>query len=1118
MRTPSLLKLFVGLVALALSGCSGSGSSSSSVQQRCGAGVPFCLVSCDLGCDSAGHCALTQIAENQKLRFTFNIAVEPSTVNTTSFSLRTASGQSPDGEIQVNGATITFVPTVRQTAAGTTFGFSRNETYILTMAGGSTAAQGIRSIIGDTLKSEISCQLQATLGIIDEDGQPPVGDMVAPTDLLAAPVDSTIVVRFSELIDTTPFNGSVLTAPIIYQLRRVRSDQLNGTCGSGSSTTQAVVSSPTLALGGWNGATITFTGNVTPALAQVTRPITTNDGTHVNWTNPLDTVPASGDTFTLERLQCDTGGATIRLEGVPQVSVENVNNVNVTVISLRPSIQLPGRACVQVQITSDVHDLSGRSATPRNFQFFTTAAAVVDSNLTETFTNATHMDVLTSSGTWNNGARPGQIGGDGHHGSFDLSIGLPVGNNTFLWNTDSQVIPFDHTLDGNPETVTDGKFYFSDFTLPAGATLRFTGTQPAQIYVRGRAEVLGKIDLNAAAMTTFNSRSGTTGLVTGQPGGVGGAGGANGGHGGDRCAGAGPVIVNNVNTNDGQPGQDVRVPATHAYASRAVGTGGAPSLLYPSSGLTSSVTYTILSAFSGMVSRGGSGGGFWTPGGVGFVQTVPTGFVPSRVLGSTVVDSGTASAAGTTTTLIDSTKAWAVNGMTGNLLRMASGATSSQERLITSNTATVLTVSPAFTALTAASASYQILSARASGTSTAGTISSLDDTTQNWATNQFIGCILRMTSGSASGQERMINGNTATHMTVAGAFSNSAGTGSTYLVIGGPGSAFDPFLNAALGTLPASVTSTLDHFLIGGSGGGGGGSHPLEAQIGGTIDVFKAGAGGSGGGGAVGLRAGGDLNVRATGRLEAKGGTGFQFSDRQNAGLPAPGGGGSGGSCVLQAGGAITLEAGAAIDTSGGGGSNIGGVASTSFNVNNFAGPGAPGSYRIEALAATPDLTLATLVPTADPVRHTGTLTDSDARVGCESEWRGTGRIFPPEWLRYVLEVDINGDGTVDQVYTDDANYTLPAGSTAQLFGPADNNNTPVKLSFQGAQVSNSTGQPVGGTVGRWRSYINAATASAAGVASINSDDATGFRFTLIFNRGLFPTAVVKSLTVTVRG
>ncbi|MEY3162569.1 MAG: hypothetical protein RIT25_2563, partial [Planctomycetota bacterium] len=226
------------------------------------------------------------------------------------------------------------------------------------------------------------------------------------------------------------------------------------------------------------------------------------------------------------------------------------------------------------------------------------------------------------------------------------------------------------------------------------------------------------------------------------------------------------------------------------------------------------------------------------------------------------------------------------------------------------------------------------------------------------------------------------------------------------------------------------------------------------------------------------------------------------FSDRVTAGVPSPGGGGSGGSILLQAGADVTLEG--TLDTAGGIASRTGNIQPVNLNANSFGGNGAPGIYRIEAAGST-TLSAPTLTPALDPSRNQGPLLDRDDLVGCASLWRPTGKLFPPEWKRYVLEVDTNGDGTVDTIYSDDPTVV---GSV----GLASDPNGPVTIKFQGANVSASTGQPVSGTLGPWRDTTNAVG------GSLNTDNATGFRFQLVFNRRDFPNCIVRNLSVTVRG
>ena len=246
---------------------------------------------------------------------------------------------------------------------------------------------------------------------------------------------------------------------------------------------------------------------------------------------------------------------------------------------------------------------------------------VLQYRVAEDFTSAVRRDHVASAGPWSGGQLGmGLIGGDGRHGSFDPAFGTQVAQDIYEFSTDNQVIPASATLSGQAETVTDGRFFFTDFFLPQNVTVRFTGTAPLQLFVRGRAEVQGRIAANGADMTTFDCRSSAQATVLpGQPGGRGGPGAGRGGDGGDRCLGTGYQP-----NYDGNDGDDVQLRAGHAYAGNAIGTGGKGSLAYPSTCLMvspTSVRATFLNIYSGQCAPGGGGGGFWQPGSNSSVAT-----------------------------------------------------------------------------------------------------------------------------------------------------------------------------------------------------------------------------------------------------------------------------------------------------------------------------------------------------------------------------------------------------------------------------------------------------------------------------------------------------------------
>ena len=551
------LSILFFAIALVLVGCGGGGSnSSSSLRIRCIGGQAFCIISCDLGCSQTG-CAVTEIAENQALRFKFSDAVDPSSVNGASISIRTATGVAPEGDFEVVGSEVVFRPRVSTSNGVSTFGFARNESYIISLAGGSSIAQSVTNLSGDGLSQEFTCTVVASKGILDADGAPPTVELLSPTVLVNAPVNPTIVLRFSELIDTTPLQVSLGEAsPIRVVLR--------GTLPTG---------------------------------------------------------------------ECDNDSDGTALEGVPQLSTELVGEREVTVVTFQPSVQLPGNSCITVRVTADLRDLAGTSAIPAKFVFLTEQGTSTPIEIKETFASNSKQEVLISGGTWGGvqgpGARPGFVGGDGRHGSFDPALGTNLGNGVFLFDVDNTLIPETSSLTGLEYQITDGRYFFTDMIIPAGTTIRFAGTVPPVIRVRGQVQIDGTIEVNGsdAAGTVGGSGERETtfpalGSLTGEPGSAGGVGGGTGGKGADRCDGLGPTIVGGINLTDGQPGQDVRVPAGHAYIGATTGTGGVGGLLTPTTGQWANPTPTIGGiVYCAYFGPGGSGGGFNSPGGAPIVPT-----------------------------------------------------------------------------------------------------------------------------------------------------------------------------------------------------------------------------------------------------------------------------------------------------------------------------------------------------------------------------------------------------------------------------------------------------------------------------------------------------------------
>ncbi|MFQ6613057.1 MAG: hypothetical protein ACE5D2_08155, partial [Fidelibacterota bacterium] len=70
----------------------------------------------------------------------------------------------------------------------------------------------------------------------------------------------------------------------------------------------------------------------------------------------------------------------------------------------------------------------------------------------------------------------------------------------------------------------------------------------------------------------------------------------------------------------------------------------------------------------------------------------------------------------------------------------------------------------------------------ATGTATAGTTTTLTDSTKDWKTNELTGLQLYITGGTGSGQNKTVSSNTATVITISGSFSPAPDATSTYEV------------------------------------------------------------------------------------------------------------------------------------------------------------------------------------------------------------------------------------------------------------------------------------------------------------------------------------------------
>jgi hypothetical protein len=338
---------------------------------------------------------------------------------------------------------------------------------------------------------------------------------------------------------------------------------------------------------------------------------------------------------------CDPDFAPVRILGTPRVSTE-IRIVNqgqgpierqVSVVTLIPDTPLPELVCVQVRVTNGIRDLLGNPAAEQTFEFFTVGTPIGQRAINETFQDEAQLDPLASGGSWSGGiGLPGRLGGSGVHGSFDHTIGKDLGDNAYLFSTESQLIPGENALFGDDITVTDGVFQFSDFVVPEDVTVIFRGPKPAIIYVQGSVDVRGTLSVSGEAPDPgFNARALPDGLGgfsvanPGELGGVGGAFGGSGGDGGQSCHGFGGIIIGpgRNTTFDGKRGEGLQVPGTSGYGTVGGNAGGQGSMVFPVTG----DAFLLSSAFarfgpfhpnaSSQLNGGGGGGAFFEVGGTG---------------------------------------------------------------------------------------------------------------------------------------------------------------------------------------------------------------------------------------------------------------------------------------------------------------------------------------------------------------------------------------------------------------------------------------------------------------------------------------------------------------------
>jgi hypothetical protein len=544
--------LLVSALALAAASCGGGGGGGT--QNPTSSGMS--ILSCSLGCrDSITNpgallsCTETEIEVNREIRLTFSNAIDQLTVSPSSFQVtHIDSGQTPPGAFSFDPAdprVLIFRPILTFDSAGNAnVGLLPDEEYSIVVPGTAIDTTGpfIRSRGGTANQNRMQCLVRASQGVLDaRPGRPNVTvtlDTVDQRDVDGNPISFNTDVPAAGAIDAyrntavrmvfdDVMDPATVANPVTRQSTTIRF--FVDADGDTTDRTDQVL------LGG------TFTPSIDQQALTTTVIFQPSDG-----------FPSGGHGLAPRR---------IVLEFLPQVADLGGNRLN------NPGL---------IVFTPEVID----------FQPI---------DLSEEFGDTLLEDSVRSGSAWGGGRLgTGPGGGSGRLGDLVVLPGQVV-----ELNTDSEDFSGLNAVNFNPINVIDrsgpvvvdgGLFEFSRLRVDSGGTLRFRGSNPVRLYVRGEAVIQGRVDISGQSGTLHvsNSLVGGPETASGAGGGVGGKGGTRpdgqglGAAGGDPNPGAGPTDVLDADTYDavnGGPGGGIPVPDTIAPTGFA--GGGLAGLAWP---------------------------------------------------------------------------------------------------------------------------------------------------------------------------------------------------------------------------------------------------------------------------------------------------------------------------------------------------------------------------------------------------------------------------------------------------------------------------------------------------------------------------------------------------------
>ncbi|MCI0633257.1 MAG: Ig-like domain-containing protein, partial [Actinobacteria bacterium] len=364
------------------------------------------------------------------------------------------------------------------------FGFVAGRTYILEVPGTRIEPLGphIRSTSGSSNSSHLECALVASQGINDaRPGHPRVNvtvDRVTGYDANGDPI-------------SFEFNVPAQDAENVYRatpIRMVFDDVMN----------PGTLANP-------------VTGFSTTIL-----PFVDADG---DITTDTDRVPLRG-TFrlTIDQSALRTTVIFTPAGGLPSAGSDVANPRRILVV-----------------LSPQITDLGGNQLINPQTVVFTSEMIEFDPIvIDELFADGAREDAQRTGSVWGGGlSAPGLGGGSGRLGDLIVLPGVVVELDTdsedFSGIGDPAVFNPINIIDRPANlVVTGGAFEFSRLRIDAGGILRFRGSRPARLFVRGEAVIQGLVDVSGGSGILQNSstRGGGPGGTPGPNGGAGGRGGS----------------------------------------------------------------------------------------------------------------------------------------------------------------------------------------------------------------------------------------------------------------------------------------------------------------------------------------------------------------------------------------------------------------------------------------------------------------------------------------------------------------------------------------------------------------------------------------------------------------